>query len=49
MPWNLLSLRQKPVEPKQFDPRFNFRLHIHALRPEWSDYKAYLYWNVDLE
>jgi 5-methylcytosine-specific restriction endonuclease McrA len=44
-----LALRQKPVEPKQFDPRFNFRLHIHALRREWSDYKAYLYWNVELE
>jgi 5-methylcytosine-specific restriction endonuclease McrA len=44
-----LRLRQKPVEPKQFDPRFNFRLHIHALRPEWSDYKAYIYWNVELE
>ncbi len=44
-----LTLLQKPVEPKQFDPRFNFRLHIHALRPEWSDYKAYLYWNVELE
>ena len=44
-----LTLRQKPLEPNQFDPRFNFRLHIHALRPEWSDYKAYLYWNVELE
>ena len=44
-----LTLRQKPVEPNQFDPRFNFRLHIHALRPEWSDYKAYIYWNVGLE
>jgi 5-methylcytosine-specific restriction endonuclease McrA len=44
-----LRLRQKPVEPKQFDARFNFRLHIHTLRPEWSDYKAYLYWNVELE
>ena len=29
-----LVLRQKPMEPDQFDPRFNFRLHIHALRPE---------------
>jgi hypothetical protein len=37
------------MEPNQFDPRFNFRLHIHALRPEWSDYKAYIYWNVELE
>jgi 5-methylcytosine-specific restriction endonuclease McrA len=44
-----LALRQKPMEPNQFDPRFNFRLHIHGLRPEWSDYKAYLYWNVELE
>ena len=44
-----LMLRQKPIEPNQFDPRFNFRLHIHALRPEWSDYKAYIYWNVELE
>jgi 5-methylcytosine-specific restriction endonuclease McrA len=44
-----LTLRQKPMEPKQFDPRFNFRLHIHTLRPEWSDYRAYLYWNVELE
>jgi 5-methylcytosine-specific restriction endonuclease McrA len=44
-----LTLRQKPLEPNQFDPRFNFRLHIHALRPEWSDYKAYIYWNVELE
>jgi 5-methylcytosine-specific restriction endonuclease McrA len=44
-----LMLRQKPIEPSQFDPRFNFRLHIKVLRPEWSDYKAYLYWNVELE
>jgi 5-methylcytosine-specific restriction endonuclease McrA len=44
-----LALRRKPMEPNQFDPRFNFRLHIHWLRPEWSDYKAYLYWNVELE
>jgi hypothetical protein len=28
------------MEPNPFDPRFNFRLHIRALRPEWSDYKA---------
>ncbi len=44
-----LLLTQKPVEPSQFDPRFNFRLHIKVLRPEWSDYKAYIYWNVELE
>jgi 5-methylcytosine-specific restriction endonuclease McrA len=44
-----LSLRQKPTEPSQFDPRFNFRLHIKVLRPEWKDYAAYIYWNVELE
>ena len=44
-----LMFRQKLIEPSQFDPRFNFRLHIKVLRPEWSDYKAYLYWNVELE
>ena len=44
-----LALRQKPYEPSQFDPRFNFRLHIRVLRPEWKDYAAYIYWNVELE
>jgi 5-methylcytosine-specific restriction endonuclease McrA len=44
-----LSLRQKPYEPNQFDPRFNFRLHIKVLRPEWKDYASYLYWNVELD
>jgi 5-methylcytosine-specific restriction endonuclease McrA len=44
-----LTLRQKPVEPNQFDPRFNFRLHIKVLRPEWKDYAPYIYWNVELE
>ena len=41
--------RQKPIEPNQFDPRFNFRLHVKVLRPEWKDYAAYIYWNVELE
>jgi 5-methylcytosine-specific restriction endonuclease McrA len=44
-----MALRQKPIEPSQFDPRFNFRLHIKVLRPEWKDYAAYIYWNVELE
>jgi 5-methylcytosine-specific restriction endonuclease McrA len=44
-----LTLQQKPYEPNQFDPRFNFRLHIRVLRPEWKDYASYLYWNVALE
>ncbi len=44
-----LTLRQKPYEPKQFDPRFNFRLHVKVLRPEWLPYRDWLYWNVELE
>jgi len=24
-------------------------LHIKVLRPEWKDYAAYIYWNVELE
>ncbi len=52
-----LALRQKPIEPNQFDPRFNFRLHIKVLHPEWEEYKqwimaedeAWKYWNVELE
>jgi len=44
-----LVLRQKPYEPSQFDPRFNFRLRIRVMRPEWQAYKAWLYWNLALE
>lgn len=44
-----LKLRRKPYAPTQFDPRFNFKLHIKVLRPEWKDYKSYLYWNVSLD
>jgi len=44
-----LALRQKPYEPNQFDPRFNFRLHIRVLRPEWRDYSSFLYWNISLD
>ena len=44
-----LTLRQRPTEPNQFDPRFNFRLHIKVLRPEWKDYASYIYWNLILD
>jgi hypothetical protein len=44
-----MTLRQKPYEPNQFDPRFNFRLHIRVIRPEWKAYASYLYWNVELD
>jgi 5-methylcytosine-specific restriction endonuclease McrA len=36
----LLSI---PYAPKVTDPRFNFKLHIQKLRPEWSEYKEWLY------
>ena len=44
-----LTLRHKPVEPSQFDPRFNFKLHIRVLRPEWKNWQSYIYWNIELD
>lgn len=44
-----MKLLRAPVEPKANDPRFNFKLHVHVLRPEWRDYASWLYYNVTLE
>lgn len=44
-----LVLKKNPYEPYHMDPRFNFRLHIKVLRPEWKRYKDWIYWNVELE
>ena len=52
-----MPLLNKPVVPKPNDPRFNFRLHVTKLRPEWKDYEQYIYaekasfyyYNVELE
>ena len=52
-----MHLLMTPGVPKVSDPRFNFRLHIKKLRPEWSEYKDWLYaedsswyyYNVELD
>ena len=52
-----MRLINQPIVPKPTDPRFNFKLHIKKLRPEWSDYAqwiysegaSWLYYNVALE
>lgn len=52
-----MALRHRLYEPNQFDPRFNFRLHIKVMRPEWKPYQqwilaelaSYTYWNVALD
>ena len=52
-----LEYKQRPYTPKSTDPRFNFKLHINKLRPEWTDWEQWLYaekaswsyWNVELD
>jgi len=52
-----MKLIREPFVPKVDDPRFNFKLHIKSIRPEWSDWQNYLYaekaswayWNITLD
>ncbi len=46
-----MTLLRVPREPKATDPRYNFKLHIKKLRPEWKEWAdgGWLYWNVSLE
>lgn len=44
-----MTLLRQPVEPKATDKRYNFKLHISKLRPEWEPWASWLYWNVKLE
>jgi 5-methylcytosine-specific restriction endonuclease McrA len=52
-----MPLLRAPFVPKVDDPKFNFKLHIHKLRPEWTDWAewlyaekaSWLYWNVELD
>jgi 5-methylcytosine-specific restriction endonuclease McrA len=44
-----MHLLKQPVEPKKDDPKYNFKLHINKLRPEWKEWETWLYWNVELE
>jgi len=44
-----MRLLSKPLEPKVDDPKYNFKLHIKHLRPEWKEWADWLYWNIELE
>jgi 5-methylcytosine-specific restriction endonuclease McrA len=44
-----MKLLRTPVEPKVDDPKYNFKLHIKRMRPEWKEWETWLYWNVELD
>jgi len=52
-----MPLLNQPYIPKVNDPRFNFKLHIKHIRPEWTEWQnwlyaekaSYAYWNIELE
>jgi 5-methylcytosine-specific restriction endonuclease McrA len=52
-----MTLIRQPFEPKANDPRYNFKLRINKIRPEWSEYLHWLnaekaswsYWNVEID
>ena len=44
-----MPLLSKPVTPKIDDPKYNFKLHIRKLRPEWKEWADWLYWNIEID
>lgn len=44
-----MTLLKAPVAPKANDPKFNFKLRIRKLRPEWKEWESWLYWNIELD
>lgn len=44
-----MPLLQKPVAPKMDDPKYNFKLRIRKLRPEWKEWESWLYYNIELD
>lgn len=44
-----MPLLSKPTTPKVDDPKYNFKLHIRKLRPEWKEWANWLYWNIELD
>jgi 5-methylcytosine-specific restriction endonuclease McrA len=44
-----MPLLHKPLEPKADDPKYNFKLHIRRMRPEWKEWENWLYWNITLD
>lgn len=41
--------RVEPTKPSVEDSRFQFRLRIYKMKPQWVHFKDYLYWNAELE
>lgn len=41
--------RTDPKKPDVNDPRFQFRLRIKRMKPQWKPFESYLYWNVELD
>jgi 5-methylcytosine-specific restriction endonuclease McrA len=44
-----MKLLKTPIEPKADDPKYNFKLHVTRMRPEWKEWTSWLYWNATLE
>jgi 5-methylcytosine-specific restriction endonuclease McrA len=44
-----MTLIKQPVEPKANDAKYNFKLHIKTIRPEWKQWSSWLYWNLVLD
>jgi 5-methylcytosine-specific restriction endonuclease McrA len=44
-----MYLLSKPVKPSPMDKRFNFKLSIRKLKPQWKPWESYLYWNLILD
>lgn len=44
-----MRLLNKPYTPKPTDPRFNFKLHVSKMRPEWKEWESWLYWNAVID
>lgn len=44
-----MTLLKKPVAPSSGDPKYNFKLHIRSVRPEWKEWSSWLYWNIELD
>jgi 5-methylcytosine-specific restriction endonuclease McrA len=44
-----MTLIAMPGEPKANDPKYNFKLHIRKMRPEWKEWESWLYWNAVID
>lgn len=44
-----MYLRQRPTKPSIMDRRFEFRLKIKKIKPQWKPWESWLYWSAELE